>query len=473
MKTILIFCLVWTIQTEVTAQEKKLTLQQCVETALKNNQQVNQSDLQSQAAQVNWQQARANMLPNISGNINYGANQGRSIDPFTNSFINQQFNFSSPQVNGSVTLFNGLQMQNQVKQTNLAYQATKMELQQAKDNLTLNVILNYLQILNNEDILTLSEAQKEVTKQQVERLALLNKEGAVAPFTYTDLKGQYASDEVSVVNATNSLQASKLSLAQLMNIPFDNNMELERINVNEALALYEGSTDKIYEEALVKLGIVKAADLRKESAAKGIKVARSNFYPTLALFGGLQTNYSSLAQLTQITGEAFAPSNDAYVTVNGTNLPLNVKQQITKSLPFGIGRQYNNNLSTNFGLALQVPIANNLRARNQVKLAKITFKNTELIADNTRIQLRQNIEQAHFNMTASYNRYQSFQNQVAALEESFKAAEVRFENGVINSVEYLQVKNNLDRARINLTQAKYEYVLRTKVLDFFQGKLSW
>ena len=138
-----------------------------------------------------------------------------------------------------------------------------------------------------------------------------------------------------------------------------------------------------------------------------------------------------------------------------------------------MGKQYNNNLNTNFGLALQVPIANNFRARNQVALAKIYFKNSQLLADNTKIQLRQNIEQAYFNTTAAYNRYQSFMNQVTALEESFKAAETRFENGVINSVEYLQVKNNLDRAKVNLTQAKYEYVLRTKVLDFYQGKLSW
>jgi outer membrane protein len=256
-------------------------------------------------------------------------------------------------------------------------------------------------------------------------------------------------------------------------VPFDNALQLERINVNEALSLYEGTTDKIYEEALVKLGIVKAAELRKQSAEKGIKVARSNFYPTLALFGGLGTSYSSAAQLNTVASEFFGPANDAYVTVNGTNIPLTVKQQTYKSEPFGIGKQYNNNLNTNYGLALQVPIANNFRTRNQVKLAKLSFKNTQLVADNTKIQLRQNIEQAHFNMTAAYNRYQSFVNQVAALEESFKAAEVRFENGVINSVEYLQVKNNLDRARVNLTQSKYEYVLRTKVLDFFQGKLSW
>ncbi|MGE5109071.1 MAG: TolC family protein [Sphingobacteriales bacterium] len=454
------------------SQGKKITLQQCVETALNNNLLVKQSELVKDRDEVNWKQAKANMLPNISGSINYGANQGRSIDPFTNSFINQQLNFSNLSANGSLPIFSGLQVQNQIRQNNLAFQASNFDWQQAKDNLTLNVILSYLLELNNEDLLELSKAQLEVTTKQVERLETLNREGAIAPYTLTDLKGQLASDEVAVVNGENNVQASKLTLAQLMNVPYDNSMELERISVEEAMSMYEGITDKIYEEALRKLGLVKAADLRKQSAEKGIRVARANYYPTLSLFGGLGTNYSSAAQLNSVVNEFYGPT-DSYVTVNGTNIPLNVKQQTTKNEPFGFGKQYNNNLNTQFGITLQVPIANNFRARNQVALAKINYKNTKLIADNTRIQLRQNIEQAHFNTTAAYNRYKSYSQQVTALEESFRSAEIRFNNGVINSVEYLQVKNNLDRARVNLTQAKYEYVLRTKVLDYYQGKMSW
>jgi outer membrane protein len=472
MKKIIIGSLWMVLYTAVMAQEKKMTLKQCVETALSNNLQVHQTELQKESAEINWKQSKANMLPNISGSINYGANQGRSIDPFTNSFINQHLNFSNLNASGSIPLFSGLQIQNQIKQTNLSYQASKLDWQQAKDNLTLNVILAYLLELNNEDVLALSKTQADVTKKQVERLEVLNAEGAIAPFTLTDLKGQLASDEVAVVNGENNVQSAKLSLAQLMNIPYDSNLQLERISVEEAMSLYEATTSTIYEEALQKLGLVKAADLRKQSAARGIKVARSNYYPTLAFFGGLGTNYSSAAQLNSVVNEFYGPT-DAYVTFNGNDIPLNVKQQNYKKEPFGLGKQYNNNLNTQFGLSLQVPIANNFRARNQVALAKITYKNTQLVADNTRIQLRQNIEQAHQNMTAAYNRYKIFTQQVAALDESFRAAEIRFNNGVINSVEYLQVKNNLDRARVNLTQSKYEYVLRTKVLDFYQGKLSW
>lgn len=472
MKKIIIGSLGLMLQMAGFGQSKQWTLQQCIETAWQNNQQVQQSELQMERDEVNLKQSKANMLPVVNGSIDYGANQGRSINPYTNTYVNQQLNFSNLGVNGNLPLFGGFQVQNFIKQNNLAYKASKMEWQQAKDLLTLNVIVAYLQELNNEDLVTQSQDQLDVTKKQVDRLETLNNEGAIAPYTLSDLKGQLASDEVSLVNAKNNVQAAKLSLAQFMNQPYDESMQLERTSVTEALSLYDGNVESIYEEALKKLGMVQAADLRKESAEKAIKVAKGNFYPTLSLFGGLGTSYSSAAQLSSLVSETYGPS-DSYVTVNGTDYPLNVKQQNFKSEPFGFGKQYNNNLYTNFGLSLQVPLSNNMRAHNQLKLAKIAFKNSQLLADNMRIQLRQNVEQAYFNMTAAYNRYQSYQQQVAALKESYNAAQVRFETGVITSVEYLQVKNTLDRANINLTQSKYEYVLRTKVLDYYQGKLNW
>ncbi|HET9056249.1 MAG TPA: TolC family protein [Chitinophagaceae bacterium] len=472
MKKIIIGCYFLLLYTEIMAQEKRITLKECVETALQNNLEVQQAELQKERSEIDWKQSKANMLPNISGNINYGTNQGRSIDPFTNSFINQQLNFSNLNANGSIPVFSGLQIQSQIRQNNLALQASKMDWQQAKDNLTLDVILSYLIELNNEDVLMLSKAQLEVTKKQVERLETLYSEGAIASYTLTDLKGQLASDEVLVVNAENNVTAARLSLAQLMNIPFDENLLLEKIGVDEAMSLYENASNTIYEEALKKLGLIKAVDLRKQSAEKAIKVARSGYYPTLSFFGGLGTNYSSAAQLYSVVNEFYGIS-DSYVTISGNNIPVNTKQLTTKQEPFGFFKQYNYNLNTQFGLSLRVPIANNFRVRNQVALAKINYKNAKLVADNTRIELQQNIEQAYQNMRAAYNRYKILIQQVAAYEESFRAADVRFNNGVINSVEYLQVKNNLDKARINLTQAKYEYVLRTKVLDFYQSKLNW
>src|SRR6185503_3989550 len=141
----------------------KLTLQQCIETGIANNLQVLQNDLLSQTAEVNWKQAKANRFPELNGSIGHGINQGRSIDPFTNGYINQQVNYASYGINSGVTLFNGFAIQNNIKQTQLIFQAAKMELQQAKDNLTINIILAYLQVLNNEDLLVQSRSQKDLS----------------------------------------------------------------------------------------------------------------------------------------------------------------------------------------------------------------------------------------------------------------------------------------------------------------------
>lgn len=186
--------------------QNNLTLQQCIETGIKNNLQVRQSDLQTQREKIGWQQSRANMLPNLNGIANHGINQGRSIDPFTNSYINQQVNYASYGVSSGVLLFNGLSVQHNIRQNALGYEASKMELQQSKDNLTINIILAYLQVLSSEDVLEQSSNQASVTRKQVERLEILNNAGAITPALFYDLKGQLANDELSIVNNRNALK---------------------------------------------------------------------------------------------------------------------------------------------------------------------------------------------------------------------------------------------------------------------------
>ncbi|HMJ47146.1 MAG TPA: TolC family protein, partial [Ferruginibacter sp.] len=173
-----------------------LTLRQSVDVAIANNLLVRQTDILKQNADINLKQARSNRLPDLFGNLNHGINQGRSIDPFTNTYINQKIFYGNYSLGTNVTLFNGLQLKNIVKQNSLIYEASKLELQQSKDELTLNVLLSYLLILNNEDQLQQSMNQVVVSKKQVERLETLNKEGAIIPAQYYELKGQLANDEL-------------------------------------------------------------------------------------------------------------------------------------------------------------------------------------------------------------------------------------------------------------------------------------
>jgi len=455
-----------------TDSSRQLSLKECLDIAFANNLELKQAELLAATTSIDYRQAKQNMLPQVNGLIEHGSNQGRNIDPFTNSYLNQKIDYANYAVNGGVVLFNGLATQNNIQQQRLALAAGKEEIQQAKDNLTLNLMNAYLLVLSTNDLLQQIRLQAELSRRQVERLEILHKEGAVQPSQYFDLKGQLANDEINLVNTQNQLDAARLTLCQWMNIPYDTSLELEPIRPEDFLQSYQGDANTIYQAAINELAVVKAARLRTESAEKGVKTWKSQLWPTLSLNGALYTNYSSAARTAQFLRTVETTTGD-YVQINGTQSPVLTMRDEFDMQKITYSDQFKNNYGTNINLALRIPLLNSLQTRNRIDRAKIQLKTAELVEKNTRIRLQQQVEQAYLNMNATYNRYKTLLLQVDAFQESFRTAEARFSEGVLNSVEYLTAKNNLDRATINLIIAKYEYVFRIRVLDFYQGKTIW
>ncbi|KYP14486.1 MAG: hypothetical protein A1D16_21195 [Flavihumibacter sp. CACIAM 22H1] len=449
-----------------------LTLKQCLDLAYANNLDLKQAELDAAGLGVDYRQAKQNRLPQVNGFIEHGNNQGRSIDPFTNSYLNQKIEYANYGASGGVVLFNGMAIQNNIQQQKLALAAGKQEIQQQKDNLSINIMNAYLLALSTADLLEQIRIQAHLSSKQVERLAILHQEGAVPPGQLYDLKGQLASDEINLVNTKNQLDAAILALCQLMNIPYNPAIELEPLPSEEFLKAYEGNAAGIYQTALNQLAAVKAASLRTESAEKGVKAWRSQLWPTLSLNGGLFTNYSSAARTAQFLRTIETSTGD-YVKINGTETPVLTMRDQFDMQKITYADQFKNNYSTNINLSLRIPIINSLQGRNRIERAKIQLKSAELVEKTTKIRLQQQVEQAYLNMTATYNRYKTVLQQVDAFTESFRTAEARFNEGVLNSVEYLTAKNNLDRSMINLIVAKYDYVFRTRLLDFYQGKAIW
>ena len=413
------------------------------------------------------------MLPNLNVSADHGINQGRSIDPFTNAPITQNVDYASYGASSGILLFNGFSVQNNIKSNALGYEASKMELQQAKDNLTINIILAYLQVLSAEDILENSRQQGIVTGKQVDRLAILNQSGAIPPSQYYDLKGQYANDEIAVADNVAAVATAKLNLVQLLNIPYDKNLELERLPMESFDSTYDATPETIYSTALQQFAQIKSVHLRTQSAEKNIRSIQGELFPTLSFGGNVNTNYSSAATQSIFVNSVEVPSATDYVTFNGTQIPVITKQNNFNTSKITYGNQLSNNLFTTFNLGLSIPLFNANRVRNRVKLAKINLKNDELIEQNTKTQLQQSIEKAYVNLTNTSNKYKILLDQVNSFGESFRAAEVRFNAGAITSVDYLIAKNNLDRTNVNLIISKYDYVLRSKILDYYQGKPLW
>ncbi|MES2265860.1 MAG: TolC family protein [Bacteroidota bacterium] len=422
------------------AVDSVLTLRQCIDIALKHNLDVRKSELQLQSAKVDKNQAKENLLPSINGQVDHGISNGRSLNQVDYTYVNASTKFASYSANADLTLFNGLQNLNRIKQTALAYKAGEMDLQQAKDLVTINTITAYLQVLNNTEALSQVQNQVEVSKKQLDRLQILENQGAnKQPNDFTDLKGTYADNQVSYVNQKAVLQTSKLNLLQILNIPYRTNIAFEKIT-NADILQQNGTSEDVYQTALNQLAYVKAAVLRRQSAEKGVLAAKGALSPTISLFGGLNTNYSSAAQ------------------INNSAIPY--------------WDQFKNNFYNQFGVSLRIPILNYFQNRNKVTLAKIDLQSYKYVEENTKIQLRQNVEQAYLNMSNALERYKALQDQVTAYKESFRIAEIRFNAGVLNSVEFVLAKNYLDRANLNLINARYDCVIYNKILDYYQGRLS-
>ncbi|WEK34855.1 MAG: TolC family protein [Candidatus Pseudobacter hemicellulosilyticus] len=419
-----------------------LTLRQCVETALQNNMDARKAELDRQRAEVNLRGAKGQMLPYVSGSVEHTLYQGRSIDLYTNSYTNQSNKTASYYLGGDMTIFNGFRLFNNLRSNQYLLEAGVAMQQQTRDQLTLDVILAYLAVLSNTDLLKIQEAQVAVTSKQVERLEVLNREGAIKPSDFYDMKGQLAGEKVSYINTLNSLNDARLRLSQLMNMPYREDLQVERLPTEAFEMGYNTGPDSIYQAALVQLALVKTADLLQKSAVKDLKSARGSLFPTVGIGGGINTNFSGAAL---DSAEAKIPYYD----------------------------QLSNNYSTNVGFVVRIPLLNGFNARNQVARARINLKQTEFESENVRIQLQQSVERDHLNMRATLNRYQVLVEQVASYQENFRAAEVRFNAGASNSVDYLIAKNKLDNANSSLVIARYEYAIRTRILDYYQGKLMW
>lgn len=416
----------------ILAQDKNYTLEECIDMALNNNLQVTQAANQAGRDAIGKKQARLNMLPNLNASASHGWFFGRSIDNTTNAFVDNNIYSGDYNISGGVTLFRGMNLQNTARQAAMTAAASEMSWQQQKDNITLNVILAYLQMMSAQDILSQTNDQATLSEKQVTRLKDMDAKGAIAPSDLFDMQGQYANDQATIINAKRDVETAKINICTLMNVPYDSSMEFERMTVTDILEKNNTNAADAYQAALQRFAQIKAADFSVKSAVYGLKAARSRLFPTLDFGYGMSSRY--------------AQSSSA-----------------------SLANQLKNNNNKNLGFTLSVPIFNNLQARNNIKLARLDLKDAEQNDKAVKTQLQQNIEAAAVNMNAAFDRYKKLQDRVNALQRSYQAAEARFNVGQWNSVEYLTVKNNLDRANIDLIGGKYEYLLRVKIYNYYQG----
>lgn len=475
MKTILYTILFLGIAQLSLAQSSVWDLQQCVDYAQKNNISLKQSEINAKMNKNNATQSEASILPTINAGAQHTYNFGRTIDRYTNTFANTQVLSQNFYLSSNVVLWSGLAQYNNIKANQYKYLSSSETYLQQRNDLALNVATAYINVIFSDEILQISKAQYKITQEQLERTQKLADAGTLAKSAVYDLKAQLANEEVNVTSSDNNYQIAMLTLKQLLNLDTLNNFNITRPSVdvlnNELASL---SVQNIYESALKNQHSIKSANYNLLSAEKNLAVAKGRVSPTLSATGTIGTGTSGLDK--NIDAVNFVgPEQTSYYVADPSDPsnPLAPIYQpkvevITSKKPFA--DQFKDNVNKSLGFTLSVPIFNGLQTVTGIKNAKLAALSAQYSQDLTEQNLYKTIAQAFANARAALNKYNANKASVDASEQSFFYAQQKYNVGAISTFDYNNAKTRLQNAQGNLVQAKYDYVFKLKVLDYYQGK---
>lgn len=453
---------------------RKLSLKECVEIALQNNLTVKRSVLSVENADIAMRQSKFSTLPSLNLGSSGGANWGRSVDPTSNLFVDQQINSFNLNANASLLLFNAFRVMNTIRQTVNDKAAADNDLSKAKNDVILSVVTLYTTVIFNRELLQNAQFQLNTTNQQLDRTRKLEQAGSVPRGNVLDLEAQSATNELNFVQRENSYNLSMLQLKQAMQMPASVVFEVEVPDLNVEEQSITQTTEQVYDLAKQNMPEIKAAVYRTESALFALKAARASYYPSLRLNGSAFTNYSSAFKIVDsftisdpnpIIGYSGADPN------NPANLVRSFRpdgQTVLAEKPFN--NQLSDNISRSLQLTLSIPVFNAYQVRANVKRSLVTQEQAQINLTDTENRLRQAIETAYNDATAAAKTYASSQKAVQAREEAFRMTKQRYDAGASNYVDYQVSENNLFQSKSDLVRAKYDFIFKKKVLDFYQGK---
>ena len=422
--------------TNVVAQEKKVwTLQECINYALANNISVKQSELDKNIALEDVKAAKWNFAPNLNASGSHNYNFGSSISA-NGSRASADFQSNNFSLNSSVNLFNGFANLHTLKQSKIGVAAQEAALSKMKNDISLNVVNGYLQILFAKEQVKVAQLQVEISESQVARIEELVNAGSLPEGDLFNVKSTLATDQQNLIIAQNTQTMAALRLAQLLQLS-EATIEVMDVNVGASdQSILSKDVSEIYNKANESFPEIKLAELNIESAKQGVKISQANFYPTLSLNTGMSTVYQH-------------------------------RQGTTDFITFS--DQLDQNLGKSVGLSLNVPIFNRYQFRANVNKSKINYLKTEYSLESERLRLRETIQTAYTDAQASLKTYEASNSTVEAQQKAFNYANERFKNGVMNSFDFNQAKNNLVNAQSQLIQNKYDLVFKLKILEFYSG----
>ncbi|MDR1984806.1 MAG: TolC family protein [Prevotellaceae bacterium] len=434
MKSKILIILFIFVYSTVSAQ-KQWTLQECIRYAKENSITVKMQQISQQNQEIRVNTAKNQRLPNLTATANQTFSFGRGASPADNSYQSLNSGSTSLSVSTSVPVFTGFQIPNSIAAAKLDLHAVIADFEKAREDIELAVISAYLQILYNKELLEITKNQNELSIQQLNRIEEMYKLGKASEAQVYEIKSQTANDALAIVQAKNDLQLSVLALTQLLELKSPEGFDIETPNTDMDFLL-PSNPEQTYANALTTRAAVRADEYRLASSAKAVKVAQSGYYPQLSFGAGYSNNYYKINGLSNLS----------------------------------LSQQLKNNESKYLGFYLNIPIFNRFETRNNIRAAKLSVKNQELQLENTKKNLYKEIQQAYYNATGAHEKYKSAETALESAKKAYEFAKEKFENGRSTTYEFNDARTNLMKSEANLSQAKYDYIFRKKILDFYNGQ---
>lgn len=423
------------------------SLEKCVRYAWQENINIKRAEIGVRNNELTEKGNRLSRLPNLNASVSGSFQYGRTIDPVTNTFNSLSIGANRYSVNAGVTLYNGNRITNLVRQAGHDIQASMADLAQTKNDISLTIANAYLNVLFAEEQLDAAKKRKELSESQLSQVDKLIRAGARPANARLEILATIARDDQSIIAQENLVLNGLQNLKNLLQLEPSADIQLERPSTIAIVISAEDNPDALkfsdlYNKSLSNQPFIKADENRIKSAELGKDIARAGLLPSLSAFGGLNTNYSTRGKR----------------IVNGA----------LEDNPYS--NQIDENFGQNIGLSLSIPIYNNHQNLISMDRAELNMISNQYTAELNKQNLKNDIQTALSNARAAKRTLAASERTVEASAAAFQNSEKQFQLGTINTFEYATAKNNLDQAEVDLIIAKYDYLFKLKVLDFYQGK---
>ncbi len=422
------------------------SLQECIDHAIGYNLQVKRQELMLQSTDQDLRQSRLDLLPNLNARVEHQLGSGRVLDRGTYEWKNANVSQGDLGLQSDLTLFNGLQNYNTMKMSRATYMMNKEELDAMEDQVTLQVMTGYLDLLRNRELVEVAAHKVEVTMQQMERMQRLVDVGNEPQGKLLEVKAQHSDAKLVLTRAINAREIARLNLMHTMNLTAADSFEIEAPVMPDPSTVEIPELDSVFGYALVHLPQIRSAEYGIESQERYLAVQRGQRSPRLYARGLYYSNYS-----------------DGLINPRDPN-------PSDPSLDYPVNLQVKDNQYKQVSMGLEIPIFNRWAVQTNINKARISLEDSQVQYNTVVLELQQAIQQYHTEALAARDNYLAAVESVANSTEAYRFAEERFKVGTGTALELQEARNQLYESTADMISSKYVLIFYTEILDFYMGK---